>query len=72
MKKLLSIFALLALSACSIVGPGQKGVRVSFGKTSDVALDSGVYLWLPFAYGMEKLDVQVQKSETENSADSEE
>lgn len=65
-------FALIALlvvmSGCSVVGPGQRGVRISLGKASDDAKDPGAYLWIPFLMGMKQIDVQIQKSEIEASA----
>lgn len=66
MKKILLLSVLL--SACSIVGPGEKGVRVSLGKASDSVMDSGAYLWIPFFLGNEKIDIQIQKTTVDTSA----
>ncbi len=60
--------ALILLSGCSVVGPGERGIRFYFGKASDTVENPGAYLWLPFFMGMSKIDVQVQKSEIETSA----
>ena len=71
MKKLLVLFIVLFFSsACSIVSPGQRGIRVSLGKASDDILQPGAYLWVPFVYGVKKLNVQIQKSEVDSSASS--
>lgn len=68
MKQLVVIFALIGLSACTVVGPGERGVRVSLGTTSSDVKEPGAYLWIPFLVGMSKIDVQIQKSEIEASA----
>ncbi len=49
---LVVLLAASFLSACSIVGPGERGIRVSFGKASSEPLTEGLYLWLPILYGM--------------------
>lgn len=71
MKKL-ALIALLPifLNACAVVGPGERGVRVSLGSVSQDVKKPGAYLWIPFLLGMKKLDVQLQKSEVESSASS--
>lgn len=66
--KFLLVALALSLTACSVVGPGEKGLRVSLGKVSDESLASGAYLWIPFFYGTKTINVQIQKSETETSA----
>lgn len=68
MKLFLCTAILLAFTGCTIVGPGQRGVRISLGKASDDAKESGVYLWIPTLLGMAKMNVQIQKSEIEASA----
>lgn len=67
MKKLLALMCLI-LSGCSMVSPGDRGVRIVLGKASDEVLNPGAYLWIPFMYGIEKVDVQVQKSEVDTTA----
>lgn len=59
---------MVVMSACSVVGPGERGVRVSLGKVSDDAKASGAYVWVPFLLGMEKINVQIQKEEVDSSA----
>lgn len=58
----------LILSSCTVVGPGQRGIRFVFGKASSSIEEPGPYLWVPFFLGMTKIDVQVQKSEIRASA----
>lgn len=58
----------LALSACSVVGPGERGVRVSLGSVSSDPKEPGAYFWFPVLAGMAKVDVQLQKSEVDSSA----
>lgn len=70
MKKFILAVSLLALTGCSIVGPGEKGVRLSFGKASDEVLDPGAHLWVPFAMGVKLIDTRIQKSEYETNASS--
>lgn len=62
------VFIILVTSGCSIVGPGDRGVRISLGSASPDVKEPGVYFWLPFFVGMAKIDVQIQKSELEASA----
>lgn len=70
MKKLMVILSLLTLAACSAVGPGERGIRVVLGNAQDGVLSSGPHLWLPFVFGIEKFDVQVQKSDVKTSSSS--
>lgn len=66
--KFVLVSAVLFLSACSVVGPGQRGVRISLGTVSEDAKMPGAYFWFPFLAGMQKIDVQIQKSEVVASA----
>lgn len=68
MKKFFIIVTALTMTACSVVGPGQRGVRVSLGTVSEEPKPPGAYLWIPFIMGMAKIDVQVQKTDIESSA----
>lgn len=58
----------ILISGCSVVGPGERGVRVVLGSASDDAKPPGVYLWVPFIVGMAKLDIQIQKTNVESTA----
>lgn len=66
--KIVLIGLLLAMTACSVVGPGERGVRVSLGSVSADAKPPGAYMWIPFIMGMKKINVQLQKSEIKASA----
>lgn len=68
MKNLLIVLLAFSLSACSIVGPGERGIRVSLGKANPEPLTEGLYLWIPVLFGMKKLDVRIQKNEVETNA----
>lgn len=68
MKKLLMLCSLIALSACSVVGPGERGVSVSLGKVGSEVRQPGAYLWIPFLYGNKSINIQVQKSDVRTSA----
>lgn len=58
----------LVLSGCSVIGPGERGVRFYFGKASPTVAQPGAYVWCPFFAGMKRFNVQVQKSEVESGA----
>lgn len=66
MKYLLPI--LLLLTGCTIIGPGERGVRISLGSVSTEPKEPGAYLWIPVLMGMASIDVQIQKSEIKTSA----
>lgn len=69
MKQVVMLGMLLTfMTGCSIVGPGQRGVSISFGEASKEVKGPGTYIWLPFARGMAKVDVQIQKSDVETNA----
>lgn len=59
------ILSVLLCCGCSVVGPGQRGVRITLGSASDDPKPSGAYIWIPFIMGMAKIDVQIQKTEVE-------
>lgn len=64
-----SIFALtLVLGSYSTVGPGERGVLVTFGKASDGVLEPGLHLKLPLFSTIKTISVQVNKSDVETSA----
>lgn len=65
--KLIIISFLCILSACSVVGPGERGVRVMLGSVSEEPKAPGPYLWFPFILGMDKINVQIQKAEIEST-----
>ena len=68
MKYLLLLLMSVSLCACSVVGPGERGVRVSLGKVSAEPKQPGAYLWFPFLLGMSKIDVQIQKTDVQSES----
>lgn len=68
MNKFICIISLLTLSACSVVGPGEKGVRITQGQVGETVLDSGWYAWIPFITRVKTISTRVQKTETETEA----
>lgn len=68
MKKILLLAVMGCLMGCSVVGPGNRGIRVSLGTASDDVKEPGAYVWIPFLMGMTKINVQVQRSDVEASA----
>ena len=45
------------------IGPGQRGVLMTFGAVHDGVLDPGLHLKLPFVQSVARMDVQVQNSQ---------
>lgn len=45
------------------IGPGQRGVLMTFGAVQNGVLDPGLHLKLPFMQSVAKMDVQVQNSQ---------
>jgi regulator of protease activity HflC (stomatin/prohibitin superfamily) len=48
----------------TIVSPGERGVKVSFGKVTETPYDEGIHFILPIRDSMKKVNVQTQKFET--------
>lgn len=67
MKFLAMLVAAVLVTGCTVVGPGERGIRISLGSVSADPKPSGVYLWIPFLMGMASVDVQIQKSEIEST-----
>lgn len=65
--KLVMILSLI-LAGCSAVGPGEKGIRLSFGRIEPGTVDAGYYLWVPFMRSTRSVSVRVQKNAVETSA----
>ena len=68
LKKLLLLMICVGLSACTVIGPGKRGVRIMLGSTGEEEKQPGAYLWFPVILGMARLDVQIQKSEIKTGA----
>lgn len=67
-KILLTLATMIMLSSCSEVGPGEKGIRLNFGRIEQGTVDSGYYIWLPFIRSTRSVSVRVQKDAVETSA----
>ncbi|HVC29564.1 MAG TPA: prohibitin family protein [Steroidobacteraceae bacterium] len=50
------------------IGPGQRGVLMTFGAVHDGVLDPGLHLKLPFVQSVARMDVQVQNSQAVETA----
>jgi regulator of protease activity HflC (stomatin/prohibitin superfamily) len=58
------IIALIIIGGVFVqIGPGQRGVLMTFGAVHDGVLDPGLHLKLPFAQSVARMDVQVQNSQ---------
>jgi len=58
------IIALLVMGGVFVqIGPGQRGVLMTFGAVHTGVLDPGLHLKLPFAQSVARMDVQVQSSQ---------
>lgn len=66
----LILLCLLSLTACSVVGPQQRGVRVVLGTVSEEPKAPGVYLWVPFVISMHKIDITIQNEKVSESSSS--
>ncbi len=59
---ILFLFLSVILSSVSIVGVGERGVKVTLGKTSPESFEEGVHFVTPFISKIHKMDVKTQKS----------
>ncbi|MGA7537260.1 MAG: prohibitin family protein [Steroidobacteraceae bacterium] len=50
------------------IGPGQRGVLMTFGAVQEGVLDPGLHVKLPFMQSVAKMDVQVQNSQGAETA----
>ncbi|MBW3584925.1 MAG: prohibitin family protein [Cyanobacteria bacterium 0813] len=57
------IIAALILRPFAIVGPGERGVMMRFGKVQDAILDEGIHPILPIVTSVKTLSVRVQKTD---------
>lgn len=66
----LLIMFLLIFQPMTIVGVGERGVKVTLGQTSPVALDEGVHFVMPFVSTVKKMNVKTVKSNIATMAQS--
>ena len=63
------VVGLVLLNAVFIqVGPGQRGVLMTFGAVQKGVLDPGLHMRIPFVQTIKLLDVRIQKSEEPQTA----
>ncbi|WP_373536833.1 prohibitin family protein [Microcoleus sp.] len=62
------IIAALILRPFTIVGPGERGVMMRFGKVQDAILDEGIHPILPIVTSVKTLSVRVQKTDAKADA----
>lgn len=65
----IAAFSLLVLlTSCSVVDPGERGVRVTLGKAAPDTKESGAYLVFPGVSSIRKVSVQTLKSDIVGTA----
>ena len=64
------VLLLSFLNPFVIVGPGQRGVVLNFGAVQKDVLDEGIHFRVPFYQRIVRVDVKVQKEQTEAEASS--
>jgi regulator of protease activity HflC (stomatin/prohibitin superfamily) len=65
----LAVVAFIVVSgSLVIVGPGQRGVVLNFGAVSPTVWGEGLHFKIPFYQQVVKMDVRVQKEQTEAAA----
>lgn len=64
------VILLGAVNPFVIVGPGQRGVVINFGAVQPVVLDEGIHFRIPVYQRIVRVDVKVQKEQTEAAASS--
>ncbi len=63
------VIALIIIGGVFVqIGPGQRGVLMTFGAVHDGVLDPGLHLKLPFMQSVARMDVQVQNSQAAETA----
>lgn len=63
----LAVFITL-LSSYSTVGPGERGVRITMGKTGEEVLGEGPHLKMPFMSSIKTMSIRVKKSQDNTEA----
>lgn len=66
---LILLVLIVAFSSYTIVGPGQRGVIVQFGKVSDRIMGEGLGFKMPFRDNIVKISVQTQTVKFDNQLD---
>ena len=58
----------LFLGSFSVVGPGERGVRITLGKTGDEVLGEGPHFKMPLFASIKTMSIRVKKSEDKTEA----
>ena len=66
----LFVLFLIVFQPMTIVGVGERGVKVTLGQTSPVALEEGVHFVMPFISAVKKMNVKTVKSNIATMAQS--
>lgn len=59
---------MLVWSSFVSVGPGDRGVLMTFGSVNQKVLAPGLHMKIPFAQTVKQMNVQIQKSQTQETA----
>ena len=62
------ILAILASSSIVIVGPGQRGILLEFGRVTGDVYGEGLHIIIPLVNSVPIMDVRTQKFETDSTA----
>lgn len=62
------IIIFLLTSSIAIVGAGERGVLLTFGRVEDVIFDEGINFKMPIAQSVRNIDVKTQRFSGESSA----
>jgi regulator of protease activity HflC (stomatin/prohibitin superfamily) len=62
------IVVVLLLNPLVMIGAGERGVVLNFGAVQDTVMGEGLHLRIPIMQKVIKMDVKIQKSQTDSSA----
>jgi regulator of protease activity HflC (stomatin/prohibitin superfamily) len=62
------LISVLLWSSVVTVGPGSRGVLMTFGEVNQSVLMPGLHFKIPFAQTVKQMNVQIQKSQTKETA----
>lgn len=62
------VVLLLLWSSFVTIGPGERGVLMTFGAVQHGVLTPGLHMKIPLMQTVKRMDVQIQKSQTEETA----
>ncbi len=62
------IVLLFIVNPFVIVGPGERGVVLTFGSVEETVMDEGLHVKIPFVQSVIIMDVKIQKVQTDSAA----